>query len=375
MNSDILHTITQEAIVLLQELISIPSLSKEEDKTADCIEIFLKEKQVPFKRLMNNIWAGNKYFDPAKPSVLLNSHHDTVPANAAYTRDPLQPAIEDGKLFGLGSTDAGASLVSLLTAFIYFYHTENLPYNIVFAASAEEEISGFNGIEKLFADNQFAACFKVPESFAIVGEPTQLELAIAEKGLMVIDCFAHGRAGHAARDEGDNAIYKAMEAIDWFKNHRFEKISPVLGPIKMTVTSINTDNKAHNIIPAQCSFVVDVRITELYSHEEILETIRQHVQVDVVPRSTRLRSSSIAAEHPVILAGIKLGKTTYGSPTTSDKALMPLPSLKCGPGFSGQSHSADEFVAIADIENGVRFYISLLSKLFNTMDNGIMDNG
>lgn len=369
MNNDILHTITQEAIVLLQELISIPSLSKEEDKTADCIEIFLKEKQVPFKRLMNNIWAGNKYFDPAKPSVLLNSHHDTVPANAAYTRDPLQPAIEDGKLFGLGSTDAGASLVSLLTAFIYFYHTENLPYNIVFAASAEEEISGFNGIEKLFADDQFAACFKVPESFAIVGEPTQLELAIAEKGLMVIDCFAHGRAGHAARDEGDNAIYKAMEAIDWFKNHRFEKISPVLGPIKMTVTSINTDNKAHNIIPAQCSFVVDVRITELYSHEEILETIRQHVQVDVVPRSTRLRSSSIPAEHPVILAGIKLGKTTYGSPTTSDKALMPLPSLKCGPGFSGQSHSADEFVAVKDIEDGVQFYISLLSKLFNKIDN------
>jgi acetylornithine deacetylase len=369
MNNDTLHTVTREAIVLLQDLISIPSLSKEEDKTADRIEAFLKDKSIPFTRLMNNIWAGNKYFDAGKPSVLLNSHHDTVPANAAYTRDPLKPAIEDGKLFGLGSTDAGASLVSLLEAFIYFYDKQNLPYNIVFAASAEEEISGFNGIEKLFSDKVFADCFKTEGSFAIVGEPTQLELAIAEKGLMVLDCTATGRAGHAARDEGDNAIYKAIEAINWFKDYRFEKVSPVLGPIKMTVTSINTENKAHNVIPAQCSFIVDVRITELYSHEEILETIRQHVQVDVIPRSTRLRSSSISAKHPVIEAGVSLGKKTYGSPTTSDKALMPLPSLKCGPGFSGQSHSADEFVAVKDIEDGVQFYIALLSKLFNKTDN------
>ncbi len=365
MNKDKLHIITADAISLLQQLIAIPSLSKKEDKTAVCLENFLTAKGVAFHRLQNNVWAGNKKFDASKPTVLLNSHHDTVPANAAYTRDPHLATIEDGKLYGLGSTDAGASLVSLLAAFLYFDEAEDLPYNIVWAASAEEEISGKDGIEKLFVEENFKKLFLHADSFAIVGEPTQLELAIAEKGLLVLDCTAHGRAGHAARDEGENALYKAMDAIDWFRKYRFENISPVLGPVKMTVTSIQTPNKAHNVIPPACSFVADIRINELYTHEQILDTIKQHVNIEVMPRSTRMRSSSIDVNHPVIKAGISLGKKTYGSPTTSDKALIPLPSLKCGPGFSGQSHSANEFVAVSDIEEGVAFYISLLETTFS----------
>lgn len=364
MNSNTIHIITADAIVLLQQLIAIPSLSKKEDKTADHIEDFLQKRGIVVHRLMNNLWACNKYFDAAKPTILLNSHHDTVPANSAYSRDPLQASIEDGKLFGLGSTDAGAALVSLMAAFIYFYNAENLTYNIVFAASAEEEISGYDGIEKLFEDKTFAACFNNADSFAIVGEPTQLELAIAEKGLMVLDCVAHGKAGHAARDEGENAIYKAMNAIEWFKNYQFKNISSMLGEIKMTVTSINTQNKAHNVVPPQCSFVVDVRVTDLYSHEDILETIKNNVAIEVTPRSTRLRSSSININHAVVKAGIALGKNTYGSPTASDQALIPLPSLKCGPGFSGQSHSADEFIELRWIGEAVNFYVELLETTF-----------
>lgn len=348
---------------MLQELIATPSLSKEEDKTATCLERFLEARSIPFHRVLNNVWACNAFFDAAKPTILLNSHHDTVAANAAYTRDPLQPTIEDGKLFGLGSTDAGASLVSLLATFIYFYSEESFPYNLVFAASAEEEISGQGGIEKLFTEQDFVACLGHPGSFAIVGEPTEMHLAIAEKGLLVIDCIAHGKAGHAARNEGDNAIYKALDAVEWFRTYQFEKISPVLGEIKMTVTSFNTPNKAHNVIPSQCSFVVDIRVTEMYSHEEVLATIEKYVDIEIIPRSTRLRSSSISIDHPIVKAGVALGKETYGSPTTSDKALMPLSSLKCGPGFSGQSHSADEFVKISDIEEGIKFYVALVGSL------------
>lgn len=360
MSDQNIHIITEDAQQLLMQLIAIPSLSKQENKTGDLIESFLQQRGIKVNRLMNNLWACNKNFDPGKPGILLNSHHDTVAANSKYTRDPHQAVIEDGKLYGLGSTDAGASLVSLMAAFIYFYEKDNLPYNIIFAASAEEEISGWNGIEKLFDDTCFASCFDHSSSFAIVGEPTQLELAIAEKGLLVLDCVAHGRAGHAAREEGDNAIYKAMKAIDWFKNYRFEKISPVLGEVKMTVTSINTENKAHNVVPPQCSFVVDIRVTEMYEHEEVIATIKENVEVELTPRSTRLRSSCIDINHPVVKAGVKLGKTTYGSPTASDQALIPLPSLKCGPGFSGQSHSADEFIEVRWIGEAVEFYIALL---------------
>lgn len=358
-----INILYSNAIGLLQQLIAIPSLSKEENFSAECIEIFFKEKSVIVYRLLNNIWCTNKYFDAAKPSILLNSHHDTVAANSAYTNNPFDPKIKDGKLFGLGSTDAGASLVSMAAAFLYFYEEENTAFNIVFAATAEEEISGMNGIEKLFGYHDFKKRFDQPHSFAIVGEPTQLQLAVAEKGLLVLDCVAYGKPGHAARDEGENAIYKAIQAIDWFKNYRFEKVSPLLGEVKMTVSSIHTQNKTHNIIPAACSFVVDIRITELYTHEAIIKIIKDHIDVQVTPRSTRLRSSSIDIVHPVVQAGIALGKQTYGSPTLSDKALIPLPSLKCGPGNSAQSHSADEFVAIKDIEEGIEFYVELIKRL------------
>lgn len=359
-----IHTLTKDALGLLQQLIAIPSLSRLEDGTATCISNFLETHDIASQRLQHNVWAANKYFDARKPTVLLNSHHDTVAANSAYTKDPHLATIEDGKLYGLGSTDAGASLVSLLAAFRFFYEEEQLPYNVVFAASAEEEISGREGIERLFSNEDFAKQFTHPASFAIVGEPTQLELALAEKGLLVLDCTATGRAGHAARNEGENALYKAMDAMQWFRNYNFEKVSPLLGPVKMTVTSVRTHNTAHNIVPASCQFVVDVRVNELYTHEAILEEVRNHVHVDVKERSTRMRSSVISQDHPVVKAGLQLGKKSYGSPTTSDKALIPIPALKCGPGFSGQSHSADEFVLIKDLEDGIAFYISLLQATF-----------
>ncbi len=358
-----LHIITNEAIQLLQQLIAIPSLSREENKTADCIERFLSENNIVTNRLLNNIWCCNQYFDESRPSILLNSHHDTVAANSGYTINPFETKIENGNLYGLGSTDAGASLVSLLAAFIYYYPKENLKYNIVFAATAEEEISGINGIGKLFSNEIFKNQFSHKDSFAIVGEPTQLQLAIAEKGLLVLDCNVIGKAGHAAREEGENAIYKAMSAINWIKNYQFPKISNLLGAINMTVTSINTENKAHNVVPSICSFVVDVRVNELYTHEEIIEIISEHIDATTIPRSMRLKSSAIEKAHPIVQAGISLGKQTYGSPTLSDKALIPLPTLKCGVGNSAQSHTADEFVALQDIEEGIEFYIKLLKQL------------
>ena len=352
-----------DALALLQLLIAIPSVSKDEEGTANCIDKFLKERNITTSRSANNIWAVNKYFDNSKPTILLNSHHDTVAANAKYTRDPFLPGITDGKLYGLGSTDAGASLVCLIAVFIYFYEEELLPYNLVLAASAEEEISGKDGIEKLFSENKFSGLFAHEDSFAIVGEPTELQLAVAEKGLLVLDCVAHGTAGHAAREEGENAIYKAVKAIEWFREFRFQKISPALGEIKMSVTSVFTENKAHNVVPASCSFVVDIRVTDVYTHEEIINIARQELDVDITARSTRLRSSSISVDHPVVKAGMALGKTTYGSPTASDQALIPLPSLKCGPGFSGQSHSADEFVEVRWIKEAVEFYIDWIGLL------------
>ncbi|MFZ1307218.1 MAG: M20 family metallo-hydrolase [Ferruginibacter sp.] len=359
----------QEAVELLQKLIATPSFSKEEDKTADIIEQFLNEKKIPTNRLINNVWCVNKYFDESKPTILLNSHHDTVKPNLQYTKDPFSPIIEEGKLFGLGSNDAGGCLVSLIAAFCHFYEREDLKYNMVLAATAEEEISGANGIEKLLASAGSGSQIlsrvegRGLGGFAIVGEPTLTNLAIAEKGLLVIDCTATGKAGHAAREEGDNAIYKAMQDINWFKTYQFPKVSDTLGPVKMSVTSINTENKAHNVVPAVCHFVVDIRVTDAYTHEEILETIKQHIQSELKPRSMRLRSSKIDKDHPLVLAGIKIGKQMYGSPTTSDAALIPAPVLKCGPGDSARSHTADEFIYLNEIENGIHTYIKILEQV------------
>jgi acetylornithine deacetylase len=359
----------QDAVELLQKLIATPSFSKEEDKTAGIIEQFFKEKNISSNRLLNNVWCINKYFDENKPTILLNSHHDTVKPNPQYTKDPFFPIIEDGKLFGLGSNDAGGCLVSLITAFCHFYEMENLKYNIVLAATAEEEISGSNGIEKLLASAESSSQIlsgverRGLGGFAIVGEPTLTNLAIAEKGLLVLDCTTTGKAGHAAREEGENAIYKAMQDINWFQSFQFAKISETLGPIKMSVTSINTENKAHNVVPAVCSFIVDIRITDAYTHEEILETISKHVQSEIKHRSMRLRSSKIDKDHPLVVAGIKLGKQTYGSPTTSDAALIPAPVLKCGPGDSARSHTADEFIYLKEIEEGINTYIKILEQI------------
>ncbi len=346
----------QDAVELLQKLIATPSFSKEEENTAAVIEAFFQNKNMPFQRHLNNVCCINRYFDVTKPIILLNSHHDTVKPNPQYTKDPFLPLIEDEKLYGLGSNDAGGCLVSLITAFCHFYEMENLKYNIILAATAEEEISGKNGIESILS--------LLPKiDFAIVGEPTLTNLAIAEKGLLVLDCTATGKAGHAAREEGENAIYKAMQDINWFQNFQFPKVSETLGPIKMSVTSINSENKAHNVVPAICSFIVDIRVTDAYSHEEILETIKQHVLSGIKPRSLRLRASKIDKDHPLIQAGIRLGKQTYGSPTTSDAALIPAPVLKCGPGDSARSHTADEFIYLSEIKEGISTYIKILEQI------------
>ena len=363
MSNEDLHIIQNDAIDLLKKLIATPSFSKEEDKTALIIEEFLQSKNVHTGRFLNNIWAKNNHFDNSKPTILLNSHHDTVNPNKGYTLDPFCPTVQKGsfgkkehKLFGLGSNDAGGALVSLINTFVYFYDKENLQHNIILAATAEEEISGKNGVEILLPYLGDIDC-------GIVGEPTLMQMAVAERGLLVIDCMAEGKAGHAAREEGENAIYKAIKDIEWFQSYRFPNVSELLGPVKMSVTSMESDNKAHNIVPSQCSFVADVRVNELYSFEEVLSTIRQNVTSRVTPRSTRLRSSSIELDHPLVNAGMALGRTYYGSPTTSDKALMPFPTLKIGPGDSARSHIADEFIYLDEIKEGIEIYIQLLKKI------------
>ena len=344
------------AIGLLKQLVATPSFSKEEDNSSAVIKNFLVTHGVKAEQYLYNIWARNKHFDANKPTILLNSHHDTVKPNKGYTLDPFAAIEENGKLFGLGSNDAGGSLVSLIAAFLYFYEKENLKCNILLAATAEEEISGHNGIEALLPQLS-----KI--DFAIVGEPTKMQMAVAEKGLMVLDCSANGRAGHAAREEGDNAVYKAIKDIEWFSSFKFDKVSDLLGPVKMSVTVIETDNKAHNVVPAQCRFVVDCRVNELYTFEEMLEVIRSNVQSEVKPRSTRLRSSAIALDHPLVKAGLKMGRNYYGSPTTSDKALMTFPSLKIGPGDSARSHTADEYIYTDEIKEGIELYIQLLNHV------------
>lgn len=350
-----ISNLTQEAIALLQKLIQTPSLSKEESETAAILKNDLEKYCDNVQTLQNNVWVKNKYFSESKPTILLNSHHDTVPANKAYTRNPFDAEIINGKLYGLGSNDAGGCLVSLLATFLHFYEEKNLPYNLIFAASAEEEISGIDGMESLYPQ-----LGKV--DFAIVGEPTLMQMAVAEKGLLVIDCTVKGKAGHAARKEGENAIYKAMKDIEWFKNYQFEKISPTLGPVKISVTIINA-GIIHNMIPDVCKFTVDIRINELYTHDEILEVIKENIGAEMVPRSMRLKSSGIAVSHPIIQSGISLGRTIYGSPTTSDKALMSCPSLKMGPGDSARSHTADEFIYVNEIEEGIDLYIKLLENI------------
>jgi acetylornithine deacetylase len=350
-----LDKLKQDAVELLKGLIRIESFSKQEDRTAELINQFLVDRGVQTHRLKNNVWAFNKNYDPKKPTILLNSHHDTVKPNPGYTNDPFDPFVKDGKLYGLGSNDAGGCLVSLIATFMHFYSNDKLKYNFVIAATAEEEISGFDGLELVY-----------PElgeiDFAIVGEPTTFDIAVAEKGLMVLDCTAKGKAGHAAREEGDNAIYKAIKDIEWIRNYRFEKVSPHLGPMKMSVTIINAGYQ-HNVVPENCTFTIDVRITEMYKNEEVLKIIEDNIDSEVKPRSVRLRPSFIDPEHPLVKAAIKHGANPYGSPTTSDQALVPVPSVKMGPGKSERSHTANEYIWISEIEEGIEKYVKILSEL------------
>ena len=345
----------ENAVALLRQMIQTPSFSKEEAGTAGLLAEFLQERGVEVHRKKNNVWAFNRHYNPAKPTILLNSHHDTVKPNGAYTRDPFAATVEGDRLYGLGSNDAGASGVSLLAAFLHFYDQKDLKYNLCVAITAEEENSGHDGLECVIPELG-------PLEFAIVGEPTLMQLAIAERGLMVIDCTAHGKAGHAAREEGDNAIYKAMQDIEWFRTYRFPKVSDLFGAVKMSVTIISAGTQ-HNVVPAECRFTGDIRVTDRYTNEEVLEIIKEHVSCEVKARSTRLRPSSIRPDHPIVQAGLALGRTTYGSPTTSDQALLDIPSLKLGVGDSARSHSADEFVHLSEIREGIELYIKMLSAI------------
>ena len=351
-----LEKLTSDAIALLKKLIETQSFSSEEDVTAAHIEDWFKRYEIDFKRTKNNVWAVNKHFDESKPTLLLNSHHDTVKPNSAYTKDPLKAIVEDGKLFGLGSNDAGGCLVSLIATFTHFYNHENLKYNLVVVASAEEESSGPNGLNSMLA--------VIPKvDVAIVGEPTLMNLAVAEKGLVVFDAVVEGTPSHAAHPNDNNAIYNTIEALQWFKDLKFEKGSEALGDVKLTVTQIKAGSQ-HNVVPAHVDLVIDVRVNDAYSNKEVAEILEQSAPVtSIKARSLRLNSSSIPTDHALVKAGIAMGRTTYGSPTLSDQAVLTCPSLKLGPGDSTRSHSADEFIYVNEIEEGVQIYVELLNRV------------
>ncbi|WP_225629925.1 MULTISPECIES: M20/M25/M40 family metallo-hydrolase [Cysteiniphilum] len=351
---DIAHK-QAEALALLKCLIEIPSISKDEVQTAAFIQQWLFERGITSTLVGNNVCAKNKYFDDNKPSVLLISHHDTVPPSKSYTRDPYSAEIIDGKLYGLGANDAGGALVSMIATFSYFYERADLPFNLLLCAAAEEEVSGKNGAE-------LALTFFDAIDFAIVGEPTSMELAISEKGLMVCDCVAHGKTGHAARDEGDNAILKAVDDINWLNSYQFAQTSETLGDVKMSVTMIEAGVK-HNVVPEKCHFVVDVRSTDAYGNEDVLHIMRQYMSSEITPRSLRIKASKTPLEHPLMQALLAKGINSYGSPTTSDQAIVNCPSVKFSPGDSKRSHSADEFIYVEQINEGVLFFITFFNEL------------
>lgn len=345
--------LTQKAIALLKELISIPSFSGEEDKTGDAIEAFLQGFGVKTERQYHNIYAFNKYFDESKPTLLLNSHHDTVKPNSAYTKNPFHPHVEDGKLYGLGSNDAGGCLVSLLATFVHFYDKEGLSHNIIIAATAEEEDAGDKSLRGLLPI--------LPKiDVAVVGEPTLMDLAIAEKGLVVFDAVVEGTPSHAAHPNDNNSIYNTIPVLQWFKEYEFEKISEALGEVKMTVTQISA-GKQHNVVPAQVDLVVDVRVNDCYTNQEISDRLQREAPCKMTPRSLRLNSSCIDPNHALVKSGLVLGRKTYGSPTLSDQAALSCQSVKLGPGDSTRSHSANEFIFVDEIEEGIDLYIKILS--------------
>ena len=350
-----IENLTSDAVKLLCRLIEIPRLSREEKEAADMLETYMADDcGMDVKRDGNNLWCIAGGYDTKRPTLMLNAHIDTVKPTNAWKHNPFHATIEDDLIYGLGSNDDGASLVSMLQVFRELKDT-GLPYNLVLAISAEEEVSGKNGMERLLT--------LMPKiDVALVGEPTGMHPAIAEKGLMVLDLTAHGVAGHAARNEGDNAIYHAMDDIAWFRNFHFPKVSSMLGPVKTTVTIVNAGTQ-HNVIPSECTFTVDVRSNELYSNEEIYYIIRQNVNSDVKARSFRLSSSRIDISHPLVQRTIQLGRQPFGSPTLSDQALMRFPSMKMGPGESSRSHTADEFIKISEIREAISIYLSMLRDL------------
>ena len=351
--ADLIKQLSDAAVDLLIRLIKTPSYSREETDTATMIQAFLEAHNVRAQRQKNNVWAVSKHFDAAKPTILLNSHHDTVKPGDGWKYDPFGATLEGDKLIGLGSNDAGASVVSLLAVFLYFQNKDN-PFNLICAITAEEEISGANGIRGVLPE--FGKI-----DLGIVGEPTGMNLAIAEKGLIVLDCIAHGKTGHAAREEGENALYKALEDIQWLRAFQFSEVSSLLGPVKMTVTQLSAGTQ-HNVVPDRCQFVIDVRTNELYQNQEIVEFLRSKLQSDIVPRSTNLNSSRISESHPLIRKGVAMGKNIYGSPTLSDQSMMPFETLKMGPGDSARSHTPDEFILVSEIRAGIRDYIELLTN-------------
>lgn len=349
-----LNELQAEAVALLEKLVATPSVSRDEARTADLLRGHLAAHGIAAERLYNNVYARAAHFDAAKPTLLLNSHHDTVRPTAAWTRDPFAATWEGERLYGLGANDAGASVAALTAAFRHYYDAE-LPFNLLLALSGEEECMGEHGTRALLPALE-------PIDMALVGEPTRMRAAVGERGLVVLDCTAHGRAGHAARDEGINALYIAADDIAWLRGYRFERCSPLLGPIRMTATQIEAGTQ-HNVVPAECRFVVDVRTTDAYTNEETVEIVRRHMRSEAVPRSTRIRASAVAPEHPLVGAAAALGVERFVSPTTSDMALMAFPSLKMGAGDSARSHTADEYVLRSEVEQGVEGYIRYIAEL------------
>jgi acetylornithine deacetylase len=344
----------KDALSLLKTLIETPSFSGEEQETAAFIEQWLLMKNISFSRSKNNLYAFNTHYNPHKPSLLLNSHHDTVKPNKAYSLDPFKAIEKNGKLYGLGSNDAGGCLVSLLATFAHFYNREDLSHNLIMVASAEEENSGPNGLNSVLPSLP-------PIDIAIVGEPTLMQLAIAEKGLVVFDGKITGTPSHAAHPNNNQAIYKTAKVLEWFEGYHFEKISDFLGPVKMTVTQIQAGSQ-HNVIPASVEIVVDVRVNDCYTNQEISDILKREAPCVLEARSLRLGASAVRPDHPIVKAGIALGRTTYGSPTLSDQAVLSGASMKMGPGDSSRSHTADEFIYTSEIKDGIAIYTALLEK-------------
>ncbi|MDA8698978.1 M20 family metallo-hydrolase [Flavobacteriaceae bacterium] len=349
------EVLTQEALALLKDLISIQSFSSEEQGTAERIEKWFTDHDIPFMRENNNVYAFNHTFEEGKPTLLLNSHHDTVKPNSAYTKDPFQPHVEDGKLYGLGSNDAGGPLVSLIALFTHYYEHPNPKYNLIIAATAEEESSGPLGLNSLLKTLP-------PIDVAIVGEPTLMQLAVAEKGLVVFDGVISGTASHAAHPNDDNPIMKLPGVLQWFNDFEFEKVSDQLGPVKMTVTQVSA-GKQHNVVPAEVNLVIDVRVNDRYTNQEIVDLLQKEAPCKLTPRSIDLNSSSIPLDHELVTTGIELGRKPYGSPTLSDQAKLSCPSLKLGPGDSTRSHTANEYIHVSEIEEGISIYINLLNEI------------